>query len=320
MIRCVILCCLLMSCQSQSVPSTTAKPTERIGLLRMDLMQPVSTAPHVGTSDKIIDTWKLTPTKKVAIGQNIWLETVQSPEQALGSLVSEALQQAGSQCSIGNTLATALPKQPTIGWQKRTPGIERRVIVDLEVVVNRGYLEHLFSRFEAGKNHESLLSSAFDAEMLNLALVAAGLKPGKPARFVNEKREADFKPATGDVVKIYFDYMDDAGKQIVVPAQSWVLNAKTEKPLDADWVFAGSYRGEMETEYGWFITIKTPYFGANDGRVACLSNYGSALLDLPFESVDNDPQGDALGFKANTAVVPKLETKVRAILEAAPRK
>lgn len=301
MFRFLMLSCLLASCQPKlpSLATTTAITMQ--------------TAKEQNVSTNI--NWVAVPTKRVAVGQNIWLETVQSPEQAMGTLVSEALLQVGSQSVVGNALASALPKQPTISWQQRTPGIDRRVIIDLEVVLQKGFLEHLISRSEAGKNHESLLSSPFDAEILYLALVGAGLQPGKPATFINEKREYDFKPATGEVVKIYLEYVDENGQSKVVPAQRWVVSAKDEKPLLADWVFAGSYRGIMETAKG----EKMPFFGANDGRVVCLTNYGSALLDLPTESVDSDPQGDSLGFKANTAVIPKVETKVRAILEAAPK-
>lgn len=303
MFRFLILGCLLASCQSQIVKPTVSATVAA----ESQVLAPVQS---------VNANWVNVPTKRVAVGQNIWLETVPTPEQALGTLVSEALQQAGSQGAVGNSLATVLPKQPTISWQKRTPGIERRVIVELEVVLQRGFLEHLFSRSEAGKNHESLLSSPFDAEMLYLALVGAGLQPGKPAKFINENREQDFKPATGEVVKVYFDYVDETGKSIVVPAQNWVVAAKDNKPLTIDWVFAGSYRGIMETAQG----EKHPFFGANDGRVVCLTNYGSALLDLPIESIDSDPQGDSLGYKANTPAIPKVETKVRAILEAAPKK
>ncbi len=302
MFRFLMLSCLLASCQPHN-PS--------LELASASAVQ--ATKEQNESSDS---KWVVVPTKRVAVGQNIWLETVQSPEQAVGTLVGEALQQVGSQSAVGNALASALPKQPSICWQQRTPGIDRRVILDLEVVLQKGFLEHLISRSEAGKNHESLLSSPFDAEILYLALVGAGLQPGKPATFINEKREYDFKPASGEVVKIYLEYVDENGQTRVVPAQRWVVSAKDDKPLLADWVFAGSYRGIMETAKG----EKMPFFGANDGRVVCLTNYGSALLDLPMESVDSDPQGDSLGYKANTAVIPKVETKVRAILEAAPKK
>lgn len=258
--------------------------------------------------------WSNVPTTRVAVGQNIWLESVRTPEKALASQLSEALISAGLHLSPANALS-ALPKQPVITWSARSPGQERRVILEVEVAAVRGYLEHLISRSEAGKDHESILSSSFDAEILKAALVGAGLQPGKPARFINENREQDFKPATGDVVKIYLEYTDADGKLVAVPAQTWVKRAKDLKPMDVDWVFAGSFRGKGQNALG----EEYIYFGANDGRVVCLTNFGTALLDVPVESINADPQGDSLGFVANTGVIPERGTKVRAIFEAAPK-
>lgn len=260
--------------------------------------------------------WKRVPTTKVAVGQSIWLETVKSPEAALASLVSEAMQSVGGNLALGNPLAQALPKQPAVTWHLRTPGIERRVVMDAEVVLRQGFLEHLLSRSEAGKDHESIVSAPFDAEILHTALLGTGLQPGKPARFINEKREQDFHPATGDVVKLYFEYEDAQGKTVAVPAQKWVQFAKDGKPLETDWVYAGSFKGKSTTAAGEEFV----YFGANDGRVVCLTNFGTALLDLPIESADGDPQGDVLGYKANTAVIPERGTRIRVIMEAAVKK
>lgn len=256
------------------------------------------------------------PTARVAVGRSIWLETVKTYDAALASIVSDALINAGNNMAIGNSLSLVLPKQPLISWQKRTPGLERRVILELEVVLDRGYLEHLISRSEAGKDHESILSSPFDAEILHAALLGAGLQPGKPAKFINENREYDYKPATGEKVKINLEFANADGKTMIVPAQSWVVGAKDNKPLTTDWVFAGSFKGKSTTAVGEEFV----YFGANDGRVVCLTNYGTALLDLPIESVDSDPNSDSLGYKANTPVIPERGTKVRAIFEAAPKK
>lgn len=276
-------------------------------------VSPISVATYpVPEPEKI--TLVTVPTARVAVGRNIWMEVVKTEEAALASLVGDALNSLGSNLAVGNPLS--LPTQPLISWQKRTAGIERRVVMDLEVVLTKGYLEHLISRSEAGKDHESILSNQFDAEILNAALLGSGLVPGKPAKFINEQRELDFKPATGQTVRIYLEYEDADGKKIVVPAQSWVVGGKDSKPLTSDWVYAGSYKGESTTAMG----EKFVYFAANDGRVVCLANFGSALLDLPFESVKGDPQGDTLSYRANSAVIPERGTKVRAFFEAVPKK
>jgi hypothetical protein len=230
-------------------------------------------------------------------------------------MVGELLNAISGPMSVGGQIAGCLPKQPAVSWQLRPPTIKLRVVLDLEVVLRQGYLEHLISRSEAGKDHETIASNSFDAERLHRGLLAIGLHPGKPASFVNEKREYDFKPATGDVVKIYFQYEDDKGKTITVPAQKWVIRAKDGKTLALDWVYAGSYYAKAknlkEEEY--------EFFGANDGRVVCLANFGSALLDLPVESAPADPTGTDLGYKANTEVIPPRGTRVRAIFEPAPK-
>ncbi|MFT3879981.1 MAG: YdjY domain-containing protein [Gemmatales bacterium] len=290
---------LLTSCEQRpNTPSnsTAGGPASPISVATYPAPEPVKV------------TLVTVPTARVAVGRNIWLETVKTEEAALASLVGDALNSLGSNLAAGNPLS--LPTQPLISWQKRTAGIDRRVIMDLEVVLTQGYLEHLISRSEAGKDHESILSNQFDAEILHAALLGSGLVPGKPAKFINEQRELDFKPATGQTVKIYLEYENADGKTVVAPAQSWVIGGKDSKPLTSDWVYAGSYKGKSTTAMGEEFV----YFGANDGRVVCLANFGSALLDLPFESVKGDPQGDTLSFRANTAVIPQRGTKVRAAL------
>ncbi|HQR06134.1 MAG TPA: YdjY domain-containing protein [Gemmatales bacterium] len=296
---------LLTSCEQR--PSTMTKSTAA------GPVSPISVATYPAP-EPVKLTLVTVPTARVAVGRNIWLETVKTEEAALASLVGDALNSLGSNLAVGKALS--LSTQPLISWQKRTAGIERRVVLDLEVVLTRGYLEHLISRSEAGKDHESILSNQFDAEILNAALLGSGLVPGKPAKFINEQRELDFKPATGQMVKIYLEYEEADGKKTVVPAQSWVVGGKDSKPLTADWVFAGSFKGKSTTAMGEEFV----YFAANDGRVVCLANFGSALLDLPFESMKGDPQGDTLSFRANTAVIPERGTKVRALFEAVSKK
>lgn len=311
-VRTLIIVSLLIGCEARSAtPTSSAK-------------QIVSTPDSHGS--KILDAKPQryekpdlalvkVPITRVAVGQNVWLETVKSPEQALAGIVSEGLAGLGTQLAAGNILTGNLPGQPVVTWVNRTKGIQRRAVLDLEVVLNRGFLEHLISRSEAGKDHESILSSNFDAEILHTALLGAGLQPGKPAKFLNDKRELDYKPATGDPIRIYLEYNLAPEKTELVPAQTWVVGAKDGKILNTDWVYAGSFKGKSVNGEG----VEYTYFGANDGRVVCLTNFSTSLLDLPFESVNSDPNGDSLGYKANTEAIPERGTKVRAIFEAAPK-
>lgn len=300
---------LIMVCSASCHSETPATPRKTVPSAT------VSSAAIQKQAEVSISNNTMQPVFRIAVGQSIWLETVTAQEAAAARLVGEALRKTGGLCGFCDVAIQAVPAQPLPSVARRTPGIERRVVVDAEVVLREGFLEHLLSRSEAGKDHESILSAPFDAEILHAALLGAGFKPGKPATFINAQREYDFKPATGDVVKLLLEYTDAQGKYHCVPAQSWVVRAKDNKPLAGDWVFAGSFKGKSTTVAG----EEYVYFAANDGRVVCLTNFGSALLDLPFESVDSDPQGENLGYKANTTVIPERGTSVRVIMEPVSR-
>jgi hypothetical protein len=55
-----------------------------------------------------------------------------------------------------------------------------------------------------------------------------------------------------------------------------------------------------------------PYYAANDGDVICVSNFDTAMLDLPIAS--SDVEGDQM-FEAFTERIPAEETRVVVILE-----
>jgi len=260
--------------------------------------------------------WKRVPTTRVCFHENIWIEANRTPEQAAALLVGDALDILGGSSNPAAALPAAFPKKPIVAWQYRNPAMPIRVVMDLEVVLTRGYLEHFLTRSQAAKDHESIISGPFDAEQLKAALIGIGLEPGRPATFSrieNNERVYDFKPATGDVVKLFVQYEDEAAKTISVPAQEWIAG-KDGKPLAADWVFAGSYRGKGKTFQG----EEYDFFAANEGRVVCVTNFGSALLDLPVESADADPEGNQLGYRARTEVMPPRGTKVRVLFEPKP--
>lgn len=248
------------------------------------------------------------PVTWTALGSNIYLMTALPPLTAASRIVADRWAQAAALVTPGSG-STLLPAD-VIAWIPWPGPDHRRVLVDAVVVFREGYLEHLLTRHEAGKNHESILSASFDAEHLHLALLAAGAQPGSPARFVNERNEAAFTPATGDPIAVVLRYRDETGSERWVPAQNWVLNAHTRRPLDRDWVFAGSYRGSFEDVTG----EKRTFYAANEGRIICLTNFASALLDLPVESKDASPESGGLDFIANSAMIPPLGTRVSVFL------
>ena len=89
-----------------------------------------------------------------------------------------------------------------------------------------------------------------------------------------------------------------------VPAQDWVVDADTDKPLSAPWVFAGSGFWTEESS-------GKRYYMAEVGDFICVSNFSTAMLDVTIESTS---AAEGLLFKANTEAIPPLGTPVRLIL------
>ena len=184
-------------------------------------------------------------------------------------------------------------------------GRERRVLVNAAVCLRQGILEQLLTR-KGAKEHEAILAADIDARDIHLALTLAGAEAGNPVSF-NPK----FTPPTGTVVKIFLEYQEK-GKKTRVPAQQWIRSIKTKKDLDSDWVFAGSRLDPNQLDQA-----KKPYYAANIGDVICVSNFDSALLDVPFNSPKDN---DDLAFEANTDRIPADKTPVLVILEPVPEK
>ncbi len=184
-------------------------------------------------------------------------------------------------------------------------GQERRVSISTYVCLREGPLEQLMTRKER-KEHEAILAFDGDARDIHKALLLTGATPGNPVRFT-----PDYKPPSGQSIKVTLVYEQD-GKQVTVPAQRWVRNARTGKDLHVDWVFAGSQLVENPLD-----PKSPPIYLANDGDVICVSNFEGALLDLPI----NSPKDNAeLAWEANTERIPPRGTRVAVILEPIPEK
>lgn len=240
------------------------------------------------------------------VGPGVYLERVLPRGEAVAEQVAAHLASLGPAAAGGGI--AAVPRSVVV-WRLRDPRQRLRVVIPAEVCLREGFLEHLLTRTEAGKNHESILHGSFDARHIKFALLATGAEPGKPAQFVNDKQEVDFKPATGERILVTVEWVQPDGARISVPAQSWIVDTEG-KPLESDWVFAGSQMHPNPDNPG------EPFFGANEGRVICVSNFASALLDLPFESTESDASRQ---FRANTDVIPPIGTKVLVILEPIPK-
>ena len=180
-------------------------------------------------------------------------------------------------------------------------GTRRRVLVTAQVCLRKGPLEMLLTR-KNKKEHEAILSAALDARKIHEALVLANAKEGEPVRYLPK-----FRPASGTTIKVTLVYEDKQGVKKTVNARSWLKNTKTGKELDCDWVFAGSMLVENPLD-----KTAPKFYLANDGDLICVSNFESALLDLPIKSSKDDADR---GYEAWEDRIPPVGTEVTVILE-----
>lgn len=174
----------------------------------------------------------------------------------------------------------------------------KAVVIDGVVCLREGQLE-MFACPKGTKEHESILALNCIPEQVHAGLLAAGAKPGKPVKF-----DPKYEPATGQVIDIYVLWRDEEGNRKTSKAQQWVKHIKTGKAMEYDWVFAGSGFWK-DPESG------KEYYQANGGDFICLSNFPTAMLDLPIES--SQANADLL-FHALTENIPPKGTKVRVVL------
>lgn len=188
---------------------------------------------------------------------------------------------------------------------------EKRVLFAAEVCLREGILE-VFVCKKQTKEHEAILRTDIDARFLHAALLAAGAKNGKPVQWVNPKtEEPEYKPASGQTIRVSVHYTK-GGKAFTHPAQEWILDKTTKKPMAHDWVFAGSR------------FVKNPdrpqdpeYYLANNGEVISISNFMDSMLDLPVQVSKEERE---LIFEAVAKKIPPLGSKVWVVMEPVPEK
>jgi hypothetical protein len=176
----------------------------------------------------------------------------------------------------------------------------RRVRVAAEVSFREGPIELLLCRKNT-KEHEAILAADVDARHIHTALLAAGAKPGSPVKFAPK-----YAPASGTKIRVSLEYSKD-GKTVIAPARQWVRELKTRKELSTDWVFGGSQFFPDPHD-----AKQPPLYAANGGDIVCVSNFESAMLDLPVPSTQLDAD---LPYEAFSERIPPLGTKVTVILE-----
>jgi hypothetical protein len=180
-------------------------------------------------------------------------------------------------------------------------GKRRRVILSASICLREGALELLLCRKNT-KEHESVLDADVDGRKVHEALILAGATDGSPVTY-----RPKFRPPQGTPIRITVEYADK-GKTVTADARDWVKNVKTGKRLETDWVFAGSLLVDNP-----FDPKKPKIYLAHDsGDLICVSNFETAMLDVPIASSKDDADRVYVAF---TEHIPPLDTKVSVFLE-----
>ncbi len=174
---------------------------------------------------------------------------------------------------------------------------DKTVTIDGFVCLREGFLE-LFACGNRIREHEAIVSLLARPLHINVGLMLLGAKPGNP---VTVARDGTFLPPAGAVFRVFVEY-EEGGKTLRKEAHEWMDDADTEEMAKPQkWVFCGS-------------EMNKGHFGADyEGTVVCVSNFVTAMLDLPYESSDRTSE---LMFMARTKNIPELGTKVKLILQA----
>jgi hypothetical protein len=176
----------------------------------------------------------------------------------------------------------------------------RQVSFDAEVCLREGAMEFIIVAWQS-KTHESLLHTKALASHIHAGLLMLGLTPGKPARWGGQDALSRFLPPAGAGLKMRFDWKDANGKSHSDDAGDWLTGAndqEIERP--EQWIFVGSD-----------VLPDGRYWAELDGELVSLTNFASAVIDVPFRS---SSVNDERGFFAKSDAVPPTGAKVTVVL------
>lgn len=174
----------------------------------------------------------------------------------------------------------------------------KRLVMVGEVCQTAGPME-MFACLQRTKEHESIVAVPTEAFIVHAGLVALGAEPGGPVQF-----RPEYKPPRGTEIGVSVYWSDAQGGRRQARAQDWLMHVQTGQPLEHPWVFAGS---------GFWTDplTKERHYQAEEGDFICISNFPSAMLDLPVESSASNA---ALLFEANPDKIPPKGTPVTLVL------
>ncbi len=179
-----------------------------------------------------------------------------------------------------------------------------RVYVDGYVAMREAGLE-MFACPVGTKEHESVVATLAKAKEVHAALLAIGAKPGKPASF-----ESEFVPPSGQTIRVWVCWRDEAGKFKVVDARKWVLKVGAETEMKAEWVFSGSGFWKDPAD-------GREYYRADGGDMICVSNFTTAMIDV---NTPSSADAGQLQYFPFTDRIPPRGTPIRLVLVPLPEK
>ena len=173
------------------------------------------------------------------------------------------------------------------------------------------------------KEHESILATTVPPSSVHAGLLALGLKPGQPARWISlEDGDGVMMSPRGGAVAIELSWTDAEGALHTATPWDWLTLNEFRAPGDdeaedaedgderasvddiekqgGDWVFVGSD-----------IMATGGYWADGSGDLISTANFSSTVLDVPFVSSESNRE---LMFRANTDAIPPAGTKVTVTL------
>jgi len=205
---------------------------------------------------------------------------------------------------------------------------DRKHVVLVGTVCQRQVPLELFACLKGSKEHEAVVSVDTEAYVVHAGLLLAGAEPGGPAQF-----EPEYRPARGTEIEVAVVWNGEDGRRRRARAQDWVrdvmaryemfqgvvanphdeeLNIEDQfaawRAMEYPWVFAGSMFHERDGQ--------RRYLADMEGDLICVSNFPSAVLDVPVRSTDANA---ALLFEAFAERIPPIGTPVTLILTPKPK-
>jgi hypothetical protein len=176
---------------------------------------------------------------------------------------------------------------------------KNKQVVMVGQVCQRNAPLEMFACLKNTKEHEAIVTVDVEAFKAHAGLLAVGAEVGRPVKW-----NPEYVPATGTEIEVSVVWKDEQGERRTARAQDWILDIETETAMTHPWVFAGS--GFWEDE-----RTGEKHYMAESGDFICVSNFPTAMLDLPIES---SQANDALMFRAFTERIPPLGTPVTLVL------